>query len=82
MFPAMPAIALRAGKAVSTQILSAIGGEQSVGFQNQFVDQVLLYATAAATHLTICNEMLDPQGRRRPVARHVSLIANKVHVPV
>ena len=77
----MLAIALRDGKAVSTQMLSATGGEQSVGFQNQFVDQVLLYATAAATHLTICTEKLDPKEDDERW-RDVPLIAKNVHVPV
>ena len=79
--PAMLAIAMRDGKAVNTQLLSAAGGEQSVAFQNQFVDRVLLYATAAATHLTICTEKLEPKEDDERW-RDVPLIAKNVHVPV
>lgn len=79
--PAMLAIAMRDGKAVGTQMLSAAGGEQSAGFQNQFVDRVLLYASAAATHLTICTEKLDPK-EDDARWRDVPLIAKNIHVPV
>lgn len=79
--PAMLAIAMRDGKAVSTQMLSATGGEQSVGFLNQFVDRVLLYAGAAATHLTICTEKLEPKEDEERW-RDVPLIAKNIHVPV
>lgn len=79
--PAMLAVAMRDGKAVSTQMLSSAGGEQSAGFLNQFVDRVLLYAAAAATHLTICTEKLDPKEDEERW-RDEPLIAKNIHVPV
>jgi hypothetical protein len=79
--PAMLAIAMRDGKAVSTGMLSAAGGEQSAFFQNQIVDQVLLYATTAAASLVICTDRLGSP-EYDDAWKQVPLLAKNIHVPV
>jgi hypothetical protein len=79
--PAVLVIAMREGKAVNAQMLSAAGGEQAVTFANQLIDQVLLYATAAATSLIICTDEMDAV-KDAEEWKQIPFIAKNVHVPV
>lgn len=74
-------IAMREGKAVNAQMLSAAGGEQAVTFSNQLIDQVLLYATTAATSLIICTDEVDPV-KDAEEWKQAPFLAKNVHVPV
>jgi hypothetical protein len=79
--PSALVIAMREGKAVNAQMLSAAGGEQAVTFGNQLIDQVLIYATTTATSLIICTDDMDPV-KDAEQWKQVPFIATKIHLPV
>lgn len=79
--PSMLTMAMHDGKVVDTRLLSSAGGTQTAIFENRAVDHVLIYATRAATALTICTDVIDPK-REDASWEHAPFIAKNIHLPV
>ncbi len=79
--PSMLVLALHDGKVVDTRILSSADGTQTTSFENRAVDQVLIYATRAATAFTICMDVVDTK-HEDASWEHIPFIAKNIHLPV